>query len=194
MYLIDRFSQLLRCEVVLHFINTWDIKHPLSCNFYVRTCAKFAFANKIETMYERPHVQLCKRESSNSLNLTFNLNTLYLTSINFIYVIEIYVRYRAEPKTRQWKSPLTLGTCYGCVYTGSFELDYPHTSCPWNRNPISSFSGTGWSKNFIAWKCWLFWNNWSLQWSKKKKNVKGVVSRNSSKLGNYKMPVELRET
>ena len=25
MYLIDRFSQLLRCEVALHFINTWDI-------------------------------------------------------------------------------------------------------------------------------------------------------------------------
>ena len=36
MYLIDRFSQLLRCEVVLHFINTWDIKYPLSRNFYVR--------------------------------------------------------------------------------------------------------------------------------------------------------------
>ena len=25
MYLIDRFSQLLRCEVALHFVNTWDI-------------------------------------------------------------------------------------------------------------------------------------------------------------------------
>ena len=46
-YLIDRFSQLLRCEVVFHFINTWDIKYPLSCNFYMRTCIKFAFANKI---------------------------------------------------------------------------------------------------------------------------------------------------
>ena len=83
MYLIDRFSQLLRCEVVLHFINTWDIKYPLSRNFYVRTCAKFAYTNKIEAMYERPHVQLCKRKSRNSLNLTFNLNTLYLTSILF---------------------------------------------------------------------------------------------------------------
>ena len=38
----------------------------------------------------------------------------------------------------------------------------------WNRNPISSFSETVWSKNFIAWKCWLFWNNRSLQWSEKK--------------------------
>ena len=25
MYLIDRFSHLLRCEVALHFVNTWDI-------------------------------------------------------------------------------------------------------------------------------------------------------------------------
>ena len=98
--LIDRFSQLLRCEVVLHFINTWDMKYSLSRNFYVRTCVKFAFANKIKAMYERPHVQLCKRKSRNSLNLTFNLNTLCLTSI--------------------WLSTLT---CHGCVYTGSFELD-----------------------------------------------------------------------
>ena len=29
---------------------------------------------------------------------------------------------------------------------------------------------------------------------KKDANVKGAVSRNSAKLGNYKMPVELRET
>ena len=26
MYLIDRFSQFLRCEVALHFMNTQDIK------------------------------------------------------------------------------------------------------------------------------------------------------------------------
>ena len=29
-----------------------------------------------------------------------------------------------EPKTRQRKSALTLRMCHGCVYTGSFELDY----------------------------------------------------------------------
>ena len=27
----------------------------------------------------------------------------------------------------QWKSALTLRMCHGCVYTGSFELDYPRT-------------------------------------------------------------------
>ena len=31
----------------------------------------------------KDHVQLCKRKSRNSLNLTFNHNTLYLTSILF---------------------------------------------------------------------------------------------------------------
>ena len=37
------------------------------------------------------------------------------------------MRQRAEPKTRQWKSTPTLRMCHGCVYTGSFELDYPRT-------------------------------------------------------------------
>ena len=30
--------------------------------------------------------------------------------------------------------------------------------------------------------------------NKNRKRVKGAVSRNSAKLGNYKMPVKLRET
>ena len=30
-----------------------------------------------------------------------------------------------------------------------------------------SFSGTGRSPNSIAWKRWLLWNKWTLQWSKK---------------------------
>ena len=66
------------------------MKYPLTRNFYVRTCVKFAFANKIKAMYERLHVQLCKRKSRNSLNLTFNLNTL--SYLYLIYVIKIYVR------------------------------------------------------------------------------------------------------
>ena len=116
MYLIDRFSQLLRCEVVLHFINTWDIKYPLSRNFYLRTCLKFAFAKKIAAMYERPHVQLCKCKSRNSLNLTFNLDTLYLTSSLFMWLKF------AQPKTRQWRSTLTLRMCHGCVLLVALNL------------------------------------------------------------------------
>ena len=34
----------------------------------------------------------------------------------------------------------------------------------------SSFSGTCRSTNSIAWKRWLLWNKWILQWLKKKKN------------------------
>ena len=41
-------------------------------------------------------------------------------------------------------------------------------SCPQNRNPISSFSGTDRSTNSIALKCWFLWNNWLLQSSKKR--------------------------
>ena len=50
-----------------------------------------------------------------------------MSYLYFIYVIKIYVHERAELKMRQWKSTLTLRTCHGCVYTGSFEHDYPHT-------------------------------------------------------------------
>ena len=42
MYLIDKFSQLLRCEVLLHFINTWDIKYiPLEATS--TTCLRVHF-------------------------------------------------------------------------------------------------------------------------------------------------------
>ena len=33
MYLIDRFSLLLRCDVALHFINTWGI-NDLTFDYY----------------------------------------------------------------------------------------------------------------------------------------------------------------
>ena len=69
------------------------MKYPLSLNFYVRTCVKFAFANKIKAMYGRLHVAL-----------TLTNGTLYLQ--HFMSIV--------------------------------------------NRNPISSFSGTGWSKNSMA--------------------------------------------
>ena len=53
---------------------------PPSRKFYVRTCVKFTFANKIEAARER------KRRAS--LNFTFNL----ITCLYFINVIKIYVR------------------------------------------------------------------------------------------------------
>ena len=37
MYLIDRFSQLLRCEVALHFMGTWDIS-DLTLNCFWSNC------------------------------------------------------------------------------------------------------------------------------------------------------------
>ena len=179
MYLIDRFSQLLRCEVVLHFINTWDMKYPLSRNFYVRTCVKFAFANKIKAMYERLHVQLCKRKSRNSLNLTFNLNILCLTSIWFTWL----------------KFALTCGAKNASVEihpnVSHRTLYLQHLMSIVDRNPISSFSGTGWSKNSMAWKRWLFWNNWPLQWSKKKRII--LMSKTSRFTGKSGSRIEDRE-
>ena len=67
---------------------------------------------------------------------------------------------------RVWR--YVVSRMWGCVYTSSFVLD-----CPWNRNPISNFSGTGRFTNSIAWERWLLWNNWLLQWSKKTTILKG---------------------
>ena len=57
------------------------------------------------------------------------------------------------------------------------------TSCPQNRNAISNFSGTGRSTNSIAWKRWILWNNWLLQWSKKRTIVMSKTSRFTGKGG-----------
>ena len=109
MYLIDRFSQLSRREVALHFINIWDI---------------------------------------NDLSFDYYWKQLQLPSWRYVCVTDVFIRVALY---------LTImhSTC--------------NTSCPWNRNPTSSFSGTGRARsaNSIAWKRWLLWNNWLLQWSKK---------------------------
>ena len=113
-YLIDRFSQLLRCEVVSHFINAWDIRclllettsstcwFPVSRDFYVRTFVKFTFANNY-----RGNVWKVarKRKSRNSLNFTFNLNTLQtsclastfftwlkFTCVKYVFVSDVFIR------------------------------------------------------------------------------------------------------
>ena len=47
----------------------------MSRNFYVRTCVKFTFANKIEAMHERSLVSV---KDETSLNFSFKLSTFYL--------------------------------------------------------------------------------------------------------------------
>ena len=84
-------------RVALHKYLRYQVS-TVTCSFYVRTCVKFAFANKIKAMYERPHVQLFKRKSRNSLNLTFNLNTLCLTSILFTWLKFTYVNVRSQKR------------------------------------------------------------------------------------------------
>ena len=67
---------------------------PMSRNFYVRTCVKFSFANKIAR----------ERKSWTSLNFSFKLSTFYLASILFTWLRFTCVNVRK--KTRQWKSTL----------------------------------------------------------------------------------------
>ena len=51
---------------------------PLLGNFYVRTCVKFTFANKIEAMHE---MFARKRKTWTSLDFSFKLSTFYRASI-----------------------------------------------------------------------------------------------------------------
>ena len=51
---------------------------PLSRNFYVRTCVKFTFANKIEAMHERLLVSLkVEPRSTSCLSLTLYILHLF---------------------------------------------------------------------------------------------------------------------
>ena len=122
-------------------------------------------------MKGRPHVQFCNRKSRNSLNLTFNLNTLCLT-IWFTRLKITCVKVRSQ-KLISGNPPQRVTDVFIRVALNltNRTLYLQHFMSIVNRNPISSFSGTGWSKNSMAWKRWLFWNNWSLQWSKKKNNL-----------------------
>ena len=45
-------------------------------------------------------------------------------------------------------------------------------------NAISSFCGTGRSTNSLAWKRWLLWNKWTLQWSKKTTTTTTTTTKN----------------
>ena len=97
--------------------------HVCHCKFVVRV-QTFEEPSKPVTP-QLPHVQLCKRKSRNSLNLTFNLNTLYLnTSILFTLLKFTCVNVRSQKRV---SGNLTLRMCHGRVYTGSFALNYPRT-------------------------------------------------------------------
>ena len=103
-YLIDRFSQLLRCEVVYLLLEPTSSTcwFPVSRDFYVRTFVKFTFANNY-----RGNVWKVarKRKSRNSLNFTFNLNTLQtlclastfftwlkFTCVKYVFVSDVFIR------------------------------------------------------------------------------------------------------
>ena len=65
-------------------------------NFYVRSCVRFTFANKIEAMRERSLLseKVEPRSTSRIRSAVFTLPLFYLRDDNL----------RAWPKTRQWKS------------------------------------------------------------------------------------------
>ena len=62
-------------------------RFPVSRNFYLRTCIKFTFANKIEATHERSFVNVNIEPRSSPC-----LSSAVLTCLYFIYVIKIYVR------------------------------------------------------------------------------------------------------
>ena len=73
MYLIDRFSQLLRCDVALHFINTWDINDLTFDNYW----------KKLQLPVWRSFV--------------LDYHTLYLQHVKSIHVHRIEIPYWAFP-------------------------------------------------------------------------------------------------
>ena len=56
------------------------LRVDLHYNFYVRTCVKFKFANKIEAVYERSHVSIKVEPRSTSLLIS----TLYILPLFYL--------------------------------------------------------------------------------------------------------------
>ena len=73
---------------------------PLSRNFYVRTCVKFKFANKIEAMYERSHVSVKVETRSTSRLAQHLISCLYFylftwfkfTCVKYVCNTDVFIR------------------------------------------------------------------------------------------------------
>ena len=73
---------------------------PLSRNFYVRTCVKFTFANKIEAMYEGSHVSVKVETRSTSRLAQHLISCLYLylftwfkfTCVKYVCNTDVFIR------------------------------------------------------------------------------------------------------
>ena len=73
---------------------------PLSRNFYVRTCVKFTFANKIEAMYEGSHVSVKVETRSTSRLAQHLISCLYFylftwfkfTCVKYVCNTDVFIR------------------------------------------------------------------------------------------------------
>ena len=91
----DGPSVFVICKLVKNVICLLSLCYqggfPLPRNFYVRTCVKFSFANKIEAMYERSFPVNVKVELWLTLRLRATLHTLppLFTREQTIYVEKV---------------------------------------------------------------------------------------------------------
>ena len=107
---VNLFSRLMPTNKILTQYGLSSCKggFPLSCNFYVRTDVNltgFTCVNKIETMYEKPRVNVRVEPRS---TFTFTSNLPYIVSNLFTHVkpVKVYVRTHVKI-TQQWKSTLS---------------------------------------------------------------------------------------
>ena len=77
---------------------------PVSRNFYVSTCVKFTFANKVEAMHERSLVSV--KVEPRSTTLSFKLSTFYLASILFTWLKFTCDNVRIQKRVSAGKSTL----------------------------------------------------------------------------------------
>ena len=134
-------GEILFCGVLKRYVsqNMFAITGTLRLNRFTL----------LESMYLIDRFsQLSNIWDINDLSCDYYWKQLQLPSWRYVWVTDVFIRVALY---------LTImhSTC--------------NTSCPENRNPTSSFSGTGRARsaNSIAWKRWLLCNNWLLQWPKK---------------------------
>ena len=123
-----------RYQVHINFISyAW---FPVSRNFFVRTCVKFTFANKIEAMHERSLVSVRVEPRSTS---RFEVSTFYLASILFTWLelTCVYVRsrkreitlnketYLQKDRWRQYSDDVTVMSKSIVFVYSAFSLTWP---------------------------------------------------------------------
>ena len=109
----DRFSHLLRCEVALHFINTWDINDLTFNNYLKERLTDVKFVSRVCSRFRQIEIFCHGFLSSDGLLRLFQTSILHL---------ECYFAVHNTNKTCGFKKWVCLGVLFCFLTVGCVKL------------------------------------------------------------------------